>query len=165
MKWLIKKLSFFCLLALANLSHAEILLHPLAGKPISFNSLKGKWIFINYWASWCQPCLDEIKELNRFYESKKDDVALFAVNYDKQSLPILNGLIRKYKITYPSLRIDPASDLNLGDIQGVPATFVFNKEGKLVNILYGAQNLKSLNNALIKYRSRTAVGSRSNEQI
>ena len=59
------------LLASFHNAQSETVLHNLQGEDIAFSSLKGKWVFINYWASWCQPCIDEIAELNRFYEKNK----------------------------------------------------------------------------------------------
>lgn len=145
-------LLFFILFSLTGNSYAldtsKIVLNDLNGNKIPFQSLKGKWIFINYWASWCQPCLDEIDELNQFYQAKKEKIALFAVNFDMLALSNQRAMAQKYHLSYPSLRDDPAAALDLGDIRGVPATFVFNPEGKLVNVLYGSQTLASLNKAL-----------------
>lgn len=131
-------------------SHArhDIVLTELTGKQIYFSQLKGKWIFINYWASWCQPCLNEIKELNQFYRNKKEKVALFAVNYDFLSSDEQLELIKKYHIHYPSLRTDPARQLGVGELRGVPATFVFTPRGQFSQTLYGEQTLQSLNNVL-----------------
>lgn len=139
---------FFCLFFISQSYGGPIVLKQINGQQIPFNSLKGKWVFINYWASWCQPCLDEIKELNAFYQSQKEKIALFAVNYDMLPLDEQQGLIRKYQIKYPSLQNDPASALGLGDIRGVPATFVFNPQGVLSTILYGGQTLHKLNAAM-----------------
>ncbi|KTC96925.1 TlpA family protein disulfide reductase [Legionella feeleii] len=131
------------------LGHAsEIVLKDVNGKHISFSSLKGKWIFINYWASWCNPCLDEIAEFNRFYRNKKDKVALFAVNYDMLPVEKQLDLIRQYNIRYPSLQHNPARELHLGNIRGVPVTFVFNPQGELSQTLYGGQTLASLNRVI-----------------
>lgn len=118
------------------------------GHTIPFSALKGKWILINYWASWCQPCLDEIQELNQFYRIHKDKAALFAVNYDAVPITEQKLLIKKYQITYPSLGKDPASVLKLGALRGVPATFVFNPEGQFITTLYGSQTLASLQKAI-----------------
>lgn len=126
--------------------HAETaILKEIGGREISFKQLKGKWVFINYWASWCQPCLDEISELNQFYANNKDKVALFAVNYDMLPLAEQLALIQRYKIRYPSLQKDPSQVLELGDIRGVPATFIFNPEGELTETLYGGQSLAQFN--------------------
>ncbi len=128
--------------------NAEAILQGIDGKKIPFSSLNGQWVLINYWASWCQPCLDEIPELNRFYkQTKANNVALFAVNYDALPVNKQKALINAFDIRYPTLK-DPATPLQLGDIKGVPVTFVFNPQGQLTNTLYGAQTVQSLNKAI-----------------
>jgi len=130
-------------------AHADTVLQNIHGEKIPFASLAGKWVFINYWASWCQPCLDEIPELNRFYEQhKKNNIAMFAVNYDAMPVNEQKLLIQQFDIRYPTLKHDPARLLHLGDINGVPVTFVFNPQGQLVDRLTGGQTLASLNEVL-----------------
>ncbi|WP_031566795.1 TlpA disulfide reductase family protein [Legionella wadsworthii] len=133
------------LMLTTSLSQADVLLKDTQGNTISFASLKGKWVLINYWAGWCKTCIDEIPELNRFYQKhEKDSVVLFGVNYDGLSVNQQKKLIQRFNILYPSLATDPAFALGLGDIIGVPVTFVINPKGELVNTLYGGQDLKSL---------------------
>lgn len=137
-------IAFFCFFT-ATALNAEAVLHPFQGRTIPFSELQGKWVLINYWASWCQPCLEEIPELNKFYENnKKEKFALFAVNYDMLPDEMQQQLINHYNIHYPALKKDPGESLNLGDIRGVPVTFVFNPQGKLTETLYGGQKEKQL---------------------
>lgn len=144
------KLLFSALfLMAASLCQADVLLKDIQGQSTSFSALKGKWVLINYWAGWCQSCVDEIPELNRFYQNhKKDPVALFAVNFDDLSLFEQQNLIRKYNISYPTLLNDPAGNLSLGDITGVPVTFIFNPKGKLVKTLFGGQTAETLDEVI-----------------
>lgn len=134
---------------LASTIHANTTLISLDGQRIPFDSLRGKWVFINYWASWCPPCLEEIAELNKFYKEKKNNAVVFAVNFDYLSVEEQLVLVKKLNIRYPSLETDPAQALGLPHVQGVPVTFVFNPAGKLSTTLYGGQNLVSLNEAII----------------
>lgn len=141
----------FSLISITSQSMAESILKDIQGQSIPFSTLKGKWVFINYWAGWCQTCLDEIPEFNRFYHSHlKDPVALYAVNYDALPAAEQNALISRVDIRYPSLLEDPGHELNLGDIRGVPVTFIFNPQGKLVETLYGGQTAARLNAVLTK---------------
>lgn len=133
----------------ATCSQADTLLEDINGSTIPFSTLKGKWVFINYWASWCSPCVDEIAELNQFYdEHKSGNLAVFAVNYDTLPLYKQQRLTRKFDIHYPSLKLQSVNQLHLGDISVVPITFVFNPEGKLTTALYGGQTLESLNDVM-----------------
>jgi thiol-disulfide isomerase/thioredoxin len=139
----------FAVLLFSSITHAEVMLQNLQGEDIALSSLKGKWVFINYWASWCGPCLDEISALNRFYkENKERDVEVYAVNYDSLPLNRQQRLIKKFDIRYPSLKHSVASILHLGNIEVVPVTFVFNPEGELSTTLYGGQTVASLTEAM-----------------
>lgn len=136
-------------LGVTSISQADVILEDTKGHNISFSSLKGKWVLINYWASWCKTCVEEIPEFNRFFQKHGNDtVALFGVNYDSLPLNKQNNLIKELNIQYPSLSTNPAFALGLGDITGVPVTFVFNPAGELVNTLYGGQDVKALENAV-----------------
>ncbi|QRN02398.1 redoxin domain-containing protein [Legionella sp. MW5194] len=140
----LKKLVFLGLLIISHWTQAGVVLTDIQGKKIAFHDLKGKWVMINYWASWCQPCVDEIQEFNQFYRIEKDRVALFAVNYEGLSLAEQRHLIKQYRIRYPSLQKDPRHSLELGDIRGVPVTFVFNPRGEFMTALYGSQTMDTL---------------------
>ena len=144
-------LSAFILMAVASISQAEVLLKDTHGQSTPFSALKGKWVLINYWAGWCQSCVDEIPEFNRFYQNHKNDpVALFAVNFDALPLFEQKNLIKRFNISYPNLLKDPANDLSLGDITGVPVTFIFNPKGQLVKTLYGGQTAETLDKIIKK---------------
>lgn len=124
-------------------------LYPLNGKPIEFSSLKGQWVIINYWATWCEPCRREIPALNAFYDQHQSEpIRVFAVNYDQLPLDQLPALLEQSNIHYVSLKKDPAHELNLGEIPGIPVTFVFSPEGQLVKTLYGEQTQASLESAI-----------------
>lgn len=145
------KILLSALILISSTAWADVLLKDTQGHNISFSSLKGKWVLINYWASWCQSCVEEIPELNRFYrQHEKDSIALFAVNYDGLPLSKQISLIKKFNILYPSLSTDPALALGLEDIAGVPVTFVFNPQGELAETLYGGQDLRSLEQVVAK---------------
>lgn len=143
-----KKL-FSCLILLFFINppvcaSADILLKKIDGSSFSFSSLKGKWVFINYWASWCNPCLNEIAALNTLHASKSNKMEVFAVNFDPVSLADQQLIAKKFSINYPSLDQTSLTKLQLGDISVIPITFVFNPHGQLAAKLYGEQTIKSL---------------------
>lgn len=133
----------------ASSLHADPLLQDMNGPLFKLKDLRGKWVFINYWASWCKPCLHEIPILNQFYEmNRHHNLALFAVNYEGLPNEAQLELIHRFQIQYPSLAYDPADPLRLGEIRGVPVTFIFNPQGQLRHTLFGEQTKETLQSFL-----------------
>lgn len=110
----------------------------------NFADLRGKWLFVNYWADWCAPCIKEIPELQRFQQQYAAQANLFAVNFDKVSGAELQKQVKKLAIEFRVFEQDPAAQLGYQRIDVLPATFVFNPEGKLVATLSGPQTVESL---------------------
>jgi thiol-disulfide isomerase/thioredoxin len=137
---------------IVSASASPVVLTDIHGVKTPFSALRGQWVFINYWASWCQPCLEEISELNQFYQQKNQHIAMYAVNFDALPISQQLGLINKYHIRYPSLAKDPGPELGLGDIRGVPVTFVFDPQGNLADTLWGGQTQASLTKVLTTHQ-------------
>ena len=116
---------------------------------IPLSSMKGSWVFINYWASWCEPCVEEIKQFNRLYaQSGTDRIQVFGVNQDGGSIDSQIKLSQKFGLSYPSLDPHSLQDLHLRALSVVPVTYILNPAGKLHTILYGGQTLKDFNVAM-----------------
>lgn len=119
----------------------------ITGERINFSHLSRPWVIVNYWASWCEPCKKEIPELNAFFESH-DNVYLVGVNYDGVDNHQLLELIAKNDIHYFNALTDPSNELGIGDIPGLPVTFVFNNKGQLHKTLFGPQTQETLKRAI-----------------
>jgi len=117
-------------------------------KKINFATLKGKWILVNFWASWCEPCINEIREFNKLSIKHKDTIKIFAVNYDELNQLQQIEAAKKNAILYQNILQSSAANLNLGDVDVVPTTYVFNPEGKLSAKLYGGQTVKTIEEAI-----------------
>lgn len=142
---------FFCCLFyfFSTMNWADTRLETLNNTSISWESLKGKWVFINIWASWCAPCVEEISELNRFYaKNKNKGVAVFAVNYDGVPRYKQQRLVQKFSIHYPSLTLNALASLHLGELSVVPVTYVFGPDGKMTTALYGGQTFHDFQAAM-----------------
>lgn len=147
---MIKKIliSLFISISLLGCSKQHATFVDTQGNKIDFSALQGKWIFINYWATWCHPCMAEIPQLNQFYQSHKNKVIVLGVNYDSLSNDALNNAIKKLNIHFPVLTQNPEKILSLDESGVVPTTYVFNPQGHLVKTLLGPQTQTSLNNVI-----------------
>ncbi len=105
----------------------------VAGKQYKLSDYNGKWVIINYWATWCPPCLDEIPELIEFHEQyKKDKAVVLGVNYEEVDDDDLKSFIDEYFISYPILKGDLSRPPPFGRLIGLPTTYVVSPQGKLV---------------------------------
>ena len=104
-------------------------------------------IFINYWAVWCGPCIEEMPVLAEFREQNSDKVEVYGVNFDNPTPEQLRSDIEKLNVQIPNLLEDPAPAFGVITPQILPSTLVVRK-GKLIDVLIGLQTLESLAAAL-----------------
>lgn len=124
-------------------------LYDVNGKPIHLNDYRGKWVIINYWASWCLPCSLEIPELNAFYTAHKDkDAVVFGFNNDEIPINQVSARAQTMGILFPNLATDPGHLLGVISIPGLPISFLIGPDGKLKTTLLGEQTQKSLEAAM-----------------
>ena len=120
----------------------------LSGETGRFESLQGRWFVINYWATWCKPCIKEIPELNEFAKAHQDKVTVFAVNYDQLAGEELTTAVEEFNLEIPAMINDPASVLGYETPTVLPTTLIFNSEGKLHKTLIGPQTGETLLSAM-----------------
>ena len=132
----ISVLSFF-LLAFFSINTwakpVQLKLADVNGKEYSLASDRGKWVVVNYWATWCSPCLKEIPEFNKLYMAgKKSNIQVLGVNFEEASDQQVKTFVGKYKILYPVLLEEFDVISQMGMIEALPKTFIVSPEGELV---------------------------------
>ncbi len=118
------------------------------GQAINFSTYQGKWIVINYWATWCKPCYEEIPQLNALYQANLDRVIVFGVNFDGMPAAEQRQFANQQHIKYPLLANDPAQQFGIGKVATLPASYVINPQGQLVEALFGPQTQHNLEAAM-----------------
>lgn len=114
-----------------------------AGNTTSLSALKSKVIFINYWATWCPPCIAEMPKVNELYKKFKNDpkVSFLLVDVDND-LPKTKAFILKNGYDLPLYtQMSNVPDTLLDGT--IPTTLVFNKDGKLIYKHSGAADYSS----------------------
>ena len=107
------------------------------GSTLEWESLRGHWVLVNYWAEWCKPCLEEIPELNDI--DRSSSVVVLGVNFDGVTGQPLVDLGTRMGIQYDMLAQDPGLALGWDTPVGLPATFVVDPEGQLKETRFGPQ--------------------------
>ena len=134
---------FFSSVTLAE--PADFTLPDIEGKQQKLSDFRGKWVVVNYWATWCPPCLTEIPELVDFHEDHKDkDAVVLGVNFEDIGMSGLKRFVEEYFISYPVLHTKPAPSSSLGIIPGLPTTFLISPDGEVVARQVGPVTAKSI---------------------
>ena len=115
---------------------------------LEIRDFRNEWLVVNYWASWCKPCIKEIPELNKLHQSRKD-ITVVGVNYDGMSGEELTIESSKLGINFPNLSSDPSSALETSRPIVLPTTMLVDKNLKLREKLIGPQTLESISVAIM----------------
>ena len=123
-----------------------ITLPDLDGNSINVSSYQGQVIMLNFWATWCPPCRQEIPD---FIELQKElgpkGLAIIGVSLDQAEVSEISGISRDLKINYPVLYAGGQADRivkGLGDFSSIPTTFLIDRNGKIVSTITGARPKK-----------------------
>ncbi|NDH08078.1 MAG: TlpA family protein disulfide reductase [Gammaproteobacteria bacterium] len=117
----------------------------LEGEKLNGHDLKGRWLILHYWASWCDICMSEMPVMEKFYQGlPKDKVRLFLVNYDQLSKNEIYQILKKSRVSIPSLEGHPAQLFGIKNADALPMTVVVDPNGKVKDLLYGPQTLADL---------------------
>ena len=110
---------------------ADFTLKDLTGKEWTLSQLRGKVVLVNFWATWCPPCRKEMPDLDALYnEFRARGLVILAIS-DEDTAKV-QPFIAEHKYTYPIL-LDPGDKVNkLMAVEGIPKSFVYDREGKLV---------------------------------
>ena len=119
------------------------------GNKVHLNKFKGKWLVLNFWATWCEPCREEIPELNQFAKDNKD-ITLIGIAIDDMEA------IEKFQKDTPIEYLSLVSNMDgvklsqsLGNIKGVlPFTVIIDSSGNTVKSFYGKVKIPELNQAV-----------------
>lgn len=110
-------------------------------------STKGKYLVINFWASWCPPCLKEIPDFVDFHDKHSDEVMILGLNYEDASGDAIEHFIQSFMVEYPIVLFSGKNTTqfeNFGSIVGMPTTRIYNPKGQLIGSFEGAIDLKTL---------------------
>jgi thiol-disulfide isomerase/thioredoxin len=114
---------------------ASSLFVDLEGNPISLNDYKGKKILLNFWATWCRPCIEEMPSLERAMALLKEDNYVFLLATD-ESVETINNFKVQTNVKLNFIRY--TGTLSQLKIYALPATFIYNEQGKEVTVIRGA---------------------------
>ena len=118
------------------------------GNTFTEKNTRGKYLVVNFWATWCTPCLKEIPAFVEFYNEKSDYVEILGLDFEPVNLPVINAFIDRFSVNYPIVLYTDTNDSqysNFGEIVGMPTTLIYSPEGELLQTFMGEITIEDLN--------------------
>ncbi len=152
---------WLCLLITLPGSGTDFQLPGLEGNPVKLSDYRGKWVIVNFWASWCAPCVKELPELSAFQASRPQDVQIIGINYEDRPPQEIKAFLSKLSATnFPHL-IYKGNEAGLPAgffidwqgrqlaLQALPTTFFIDPQGRMRGMHLGPMTSDSLDSKLL----------------
>lgn len=122
----------------------ELLLKTLDGQNHSLTQHAGKLVLVNFWATWCQPCIREMPSMERLYAKyKPSGLEIVAISLDQGNEQEVRDFVTKLKLTFPII-LDPEHNAKaLYKVRGLPTTYLLDRKGQVVGYGVGPREWDS----------------------
>jgi len=125
-------------------------LKDLDGKEVNLSDFKGNVVILDFWATWCGPCVMEIPHFIELQKQYKDrGVTIVGISVDMEGIEVVKSFVQKHQVNYPILMADAKVQQSYGEIQAIPTTFVIDTSGTIQKQYVGYRD-KSVFEADIK---------------
>ena len=152
-----KRMFLLLLLFISGVSNGfavDMSLKSLDGDQHKLSEYLGKWVVVNYWATWCPPCLEEMPELQAFHDQHADkDGVVIGINTEVMDMDSIKAFLDDYFITYPNYHSGPLLSSELGNIPGLPTTFLVSPQGTLEARQVGGVTRELIENFIDKWEA------------
>jgi thiol-disulfide isomerase/thioredoxin len=155
---LIRKYVLLLLLFVScGVAHATeaFVLKDMSGAEHRLSQYLGKWVIVNYWATWCPPCLEEVPEFVALYDERRNkDVMVIGVVFDYESIQTVSDYVDDMLMSYPIVLGNDNIVKQIGPADVLPTTYLFNPKGKLVKVKRGLVSRHHLEKAMLGTTAR-----------
>ncbi|WP_046174388.1 redoxin domain-containing protein [Domibacillus indicus] len=121
----------------------DFLVQRMDGKEVRLSDYKGKKVFLNFWATWCPPCKQEMPHMQSFYEENEGKAEILAVNLE-ESKTKAKDFADQYHLTFPVLMDKNGEVAEKYEIYTMPTTYVLNEDGTVYQKIVGPMDEKMM---------------------
>ena len=114
----------------------------LDGRTMSSTDWRGKVVFVNFWATWCLPCLTEIPDLVALQEKYRDQLVVLGISEDEGPTESVKQFVAERKVSYPVAMSTPELRKQFPGVSALPTTFVLDRDGRMVKKTVGLLNAR-----------------------
>ncbi|MEW5975166.1 MAG: TlpA disulfide reductase family protein [Acidobacteriota bacterium] len=127
----------------------QFTLNNLDGKSVSMKDFGNKVVLIDFWATWCGPCREEIPDLNNLYsEYKSKGFEVIGISMDTEGTDVVKDFVREFRVDYSIVMGDETVAQEFGGILGLPTKFIVDRNGKIVKRLIGLRPPEEIEQAI-----------------
>ncbi len=146
----------------APIKAPDFTLEDIHGNSVSLKDYEGKVILLDFWATWCVPCVKEMPVLQDLYETHRENgFEIIGISVDQQGVVVVKPFLEGMGVTFPNLIYteevvqsygegNPEIFNAYGPIQGIPATFIINRNGEIVQKYVGEVPRRILENHILR---------------
>lgn len=113
------------------------------GTEVKLSALRGQTVFVNFWATWCGPCMEEMPEMNKIYPDYKDKIVFLAVSIDDAKADY-EAYAAKSGYNYPLYFGSKNDIVTAYGLQGIPASYIIDKHGTITKSHIGGMKEQDL---------------------
>ncbi|HEY0233125.1 MAG TPA: TlpA disulfide reductase family protein [Dokdonella sp.] len=133
----------------------------LDGKTFDLAAQRGKWVIVNFWATWCSPCIKEMPDISAFVASRQD-VAAIGLAYEDTDKAEVAEFAKSHPVKYPLAQVDmdkPPADFDMP--RGLPTTYLITPDGAVAKIFTGPITANDLDKAIAENSHPAASAKKS----
>jgi peroxiredoxin len=127
----------------------EFMRQAFDGKPVTLGMYRGKVILLDFWASWCAPCLEEMPDLINLQKRDGAKLQVIGISMDDR-MEAVKSITRQFHFNYPLLLGDAKLGMMYGGILGLPVVVLVSRSGKVLKVWRGGIKPGELEKAVIK---------------
>ena len=117
----------------------------LDDKEFDLSKQGGKYVIVNFWATWCSPCLKELPDISAFVTKHKDKVTAIGLDFEDTDKADVVKFLQSHQLSYPVAQIDPDHPpKDFDEPKGLPNTYVIAPDGHVAKAFLGPITTKDL---------------------